>query len=71
MVPALTQVDRTPWTRCYRGNPANGANVGATTWSWVNAETWSSFARKSGRVTKIEYLSDVDLGSETRARIPF
>jgi hypothetical protein len=54
----------------YRGNAANGNGVDATTWSWVNAETWSSFARKSGRVTKIKYLSDVGLGDVVQLALP-
>ncbi|UUV30733.1 amidase domain-containing protein [Amycolatopsis roodepoortensis] len=54
----------------YRGNAVNGNGVGATTWSWVNAETWSSFARKSGRVTKIKYLSDVGLGDVVQFALP-
>ncbi len=31
-------------------------------WSWVNANTWASFAKKAGRVEKVKYLSDVGLG---------
>nr|CEL13449.1 putative secreted protein [Kibdelosporangium sp. MJ126-NF4]CTQ99138.1 putative secreted protein [Kibdelosporangium sp. MJ126-NF4] len=54
----------------YRGNPANGEDVGSTTWSWVNAETWSSFARKSGRMQKIKYLSDVGLGDVVQMALP-
>jgi hypothetical protein len=54
----------------YRGNAANGMGVGGTTWSWVNAETWSSFASKSGRVQKIKYLSDVGLGDVVQLALP-
>jgi hypothetical protein len=31
-------------------------------WSWVNANMWASFAKKTGRVEKVKYLSDVGLG---------
>jgi hypothetical protein len=31
-------------------------------WAWVNANMWASFAKRSGRVQKVKYLSDVGLG---------
>ncbi|GIE36756.1 hypothetical protein Ait01nite_098010 [Actinoplanes italicus] len=33
-----------------------------SSWTWVNANMWASFAKKSGRVEKVKYLSDVGLG---------
>jgi hypothetical protein len=33
-----------------------------SSWTWVNANMWASFAKKTGRVEKVKYLSDVGLG---------
>ncbi|WP_084037125.1 amidase domain-containing protein [Haloechinothrix halophila] len=41
-----------------------------STWSWYNAALWNSFAKKSGRVRKINYLSDIEVGDIVQMSLP-
>ncbi|WP_345038577.1 amidase domain-containing protein [Streptomyces sannanensis] len=36
--------------------------VGETSWTWSGANNWAQFAKDSGRVEKVRYLSDVGIG---------